>query len=80
VISVSDTGPGIAPDQLAEIFEPFRSQNTPDGQHGSGLGLAISRQLARALGGDLRVESRVGRGSRFILELPGEARQVSLTH
>ena len=75
VISVTDTGPGIAPDQLDEIFEPFRSENTPDGQHGSGLGLAISRQLARALGGDLRVESRIGVGSRFTLELPEEARQ-----
>ncbi len=78
VISVTDTGPGIAPDQLAEIFEPFRSENTPDGRHGSGLGLAISRQLARALGGDLRVESHRSRGSRFTLELPGEARQATL--
>ena len=75
VISVTDSGPGIAPDRLDEIFEPFRSENTPDGQHGSGLGLAISRQLARALGGDLRVESRIGAGSRFTLELPEEARQ-----
>lgn len=78
VISVTDSGPGIAPDQLIEIFEPFRSENTPDGRHGSGLGLAISRQLARALGGDLRVESRLGDGSRFILELPQEARQTSM--
>jgi two-component system OmpR family sensor kinase len=79
VIAVTDNGPGIPPEKLAEIFEPFRSQNTPDGQHGSGLGLAISRQLARALGGDLRVESQIGRGSRFTLELPGEARQPTLT-
>jgi signal transduction histidine kinase len=64
-------------DRQMEIFEPFRSENTPDGQHGSGLGLAISRQLARALGGDLRVESRLGAGSRFILELPAEARQTT---
>lgn len=79
VISVTDSGPGIAATQLTEIFEPFRSENTPDGRHGSGLGLAISRQLARALGGDLRVESHVGRGSRFTLELPGETRQLTLT-
>ncbi len=78
VISVTDNGPGIAADKLEEIFEPFSSQNTPDGRHGSGLGLAISRQLARALGGDLRVESRLGRGSRFTLELPGETRQQPL--
>jgi signal transduction histidine kinase len=79
VILVADNGPGIAPDRLVEIFEPFRSENTPDGQHGSGLGLAISRQLARALGGDLKVESKLGAGSRFILELPAAAYQPSLT-
>ncbi len=78
VILVADNGPGISMDRQMEIFEPFRSENTPDGQHGSGLGLAISRQLARALGGDLRVESRLGAGSRFILELPAEARQTTL--
>ncbi len=78
VIVVADNGPGISADRQMEIFEPFRSENTPDGQHGSGLGLAISRQLARALGGDLRVESRLGAGSRFILELPAEARQTAL--
>jgi two-component system sensor histidine kinase BaeS len=78
VISVTDTGPGISPDQLDDIFQPFRSENTPDGQHGSGLGLAISRQLARALGGDLRVESHLGRGTRFTLELPAEAQIPAL--
>lgn len=78
IIVVADNGPGISEERQLEIFEPFRSENTPDGQHGSGLGLAISRQLARALGGDLRVESRKGAGSRFILELPSEARQTAL--
>lgn len=78
VVVVTDNGPGIPPERQLEIFEPFRSENTPDGQHGSGLGLAISRQLARALGGDLRVESRIGAGSRFILELPAEAHQTAL--
>ena len=79
IVVVSDNGPGISQERQMEIFEPFRSENTPDGQHGSGLGLAISRQLARALGGDLRVESRVGAGSRFILELPAEAHQSAIT-
>ena len=69
---MSDTGPGIPPSEQERIFEAFQSQETPDGRRGSGLGLAISRQLARALGGDVRVESHDGAGSRFILELPGQ--------
>ncbi len=56
--------------QQERIFEAFQSQETPDGRRGSGLGLAISRQLARALGGDVRVESREGVGSRFVLDVP----------
>ena len=70
--AVSDTGPGIPAEELERIFEPFQSRETPDGRRGSGLGLAISRQLARALGGDVRVESREGAGSRFVLEVPGQ--------
>ena len=68
--SVTDTGPGIPAAEQESIFEAFQSQETPDGRRGSGLGLAISRQLARALGGDVRVESREGIGSRFVLEVP----------
>lgn len=70
--TVTDTGPGIAPAERERIFEAFHSSETPDGRRGSGLGLAISRQLARALGGDVRVEAREGGGSRFILEVPGQ--------
>ena len=72
-ISVSDTGRGIAPDKQAEIFEPFTQLNrlqTPDAHRGIGLGLSISRTLARAMGGDLTVESEVGKGSTFRLSLP----------
>ena len=71
-IGVSDTGIGIPPDQLERIFEPFvqaRRANDPS-DHGFGLGLAISRQLARAMGGDLTVRSTVGEGSTFTLTLP----------
>lgn len=68
--SVTDTGPGIPASEQETIFEAFQSQETPDGRRGSGLGLAISRQLARALGGDVRVESREGLGSRFVLDVP----------
>jgi signal transduction histidine kinase len=73
VAAVTDTGPGIPDAELEHIFDPFQSLETPDGRRGSGLGLAISRQLARALGGEVRAESREGAGSRFILELPGQA-------
>jgi len=71
-ISVTDTGIGIAADQLERIFEPFvqvrRIVEPTD--HGFGLGLAISRQLARAMGGDLTVRSTLGEGSTFTLTLP----------
>lgn len=70
--AVTDTGPGVPDRDRERIFDAFLSLETPDGQRGSGLGLAISRQLARALGGDVRVESREGAGSRFVLELPAK--------
>ena len=59
-IRVCDTGPGIPPGEREAIFEPFRSEATPDGLRGTGLGLAISRELARALGGDLAVDGEPG--------------------
>ena len=70
--AVTDTGPGVPDRDRERIFDAFLSLETPDGQRGSGLGLAISRQLARALGGDVRVEGREGAGSRFVLELPAK--------
>jgi len=71
-ISVRDTGPGIAGDALERIFEPFvQLDRTLTSLHeGLGLGLSISRDLARGMGGDLTVESRVGEGARFTLTLP----------
>src|SRR5918999_1382876 len=65
-VSVADTGPGIARAERDRIFRPFY---TRDGG-GTGLGLPIARGLARALGGELRLESEVGKGSRFELRLP----------
>lgn len=63
---VTDSGPGIPPAERERVFRPFVSENGG----GTGLGLAISRELAHALGGDLKLESVVGRGSRFELRLP----------
>jgi two-component system sensor histidine kinase AtoS len=69
VLEVSDTGPGIAPEKLAQVFEPFFT--TKPG--GTGLGLSISRQLAELNGGSLALESAVGRGTtaRVTLRLRG---------
>ena len=71
-IALTDTGIGIPSEQIERIFEPFvqaKAALTPRDQ-GVGLGLAISRQLARAMGGELRVVSTVGVGSTFTLTLP----------
>lgn len=74
-LSVTDTGMGIAPEKLGAIFEPFvQAENGPTRPHeGSGLGLTIGLRLARAMGGDLTVESTVGTGSTFTLWLPADS-------
>jgi PAS domain S-box-containing protein len=71
-ISVVDDGAGIPADKLEAIFEPFVQVNRDySSKHeGTGLGLAISRDLARRMGGDLTVSSRLGEGSTFTLALP----------
>jgi signal transduction histidine kinase len=70
--TVSDTGRGIAAEQLRIIFEPFVQvgQRLAGTDVGTGLGLAISRELARGMGGDLVVESTLGVGSIFSLTMP----------
>jgi two-component system OmpR family sensor kinase len=65
-VSVSDSGPGISPAERKRIFRPFWSR----AGDGTGLGLPIARQLALAMGGELVLESEIGRGSRFELRLP----------
>ena len=74
-IHVTDTGRGIPAEMVERIFQPFVQVETGDAtnEHGMGLGLAISRELARVMGGDLCVESAVGRGSIFSLTLPSAA-------
>jgi signal transduction histidine kinase len=73
-LEVRDTGTGIPAAQLGRIFEPFvqvhNSATVAGGQGGVGLGLAISRELARAMGGDLTATSEASKGSVFTLELP----------
>jgi signal transduction histidine kinase len=71
-LSISDTGPGVPKDKLEAIFERFvqLKEGLADRESGVGLGLAISRDLARAMNGDLTVESAEGKGARFILSLP----------
>ncbi|MBW4329309.1 HAMP domain-containing histidine kinase [Stakelama sp. CBK3Z-3] len=67
---VADQGAGIAEDDQARIFEKFERLDTAD-SGGSGLGLYIARRLARAMGGDVTVDSAPGQGARFIFTLPG---------
>jgi len=77
-VQVADTGVGVPLDKQDQIFEPFvQVQAGPTRTaEGAGLGLAISRDLARGMGGDLRVRSRPGRGATFTLELPGRAARL----
>ncbi|MDP1534242.1 MAG: ATP-binding protein, partial [Rubrivivax sp.] len=71
-VDIADTGIGIAPQDMAALFEPFRQIDSRlSRQHeGTGLGLAISRRLARLMGGSIEVDSRVHEGSVFSLLLP----------
>ena len=68
VVHVEDTGPGIAPEIRAQLFQPFVSLGK---RNGLGLGLALSRQTVLDHGGDMWVESVPGRGARFSFRLPG---------
>jgi anti-sigma regulatory factor (Ser/Thr protein kinase) len=72
VLSVADTGPGIAPEREAELFEPFTQLEcaTTRRHGGTGLGLAICRRLVEAMGGSLGLHSVPGRGCRFSIRLP----------
>jgi hypothetical protein len=70
-VIVADQGPGLSPEQQARVFDKFERLGR-SGDGGSGLGLYISRSLARAMDGDLTIESVPGEGARFILEVPSD--------
>ena len=71
-VRVRDNGPGIAPEQLAHIFEPLAQgdESSVRRHQGAGLGLAQARLIARLLGGDVECDSDLGRGATFTLWAP----------
>jgi signal transduction histidine kinase len=71
-VHIIDTGIGIAPEQIADLFEKFTvvDDSSTSKYGGTGLGLALSQKLCRLMGGDIFVESSVGQGSRFTVRIP----------
>lgn len=74
VLAVSDTGIGMSPDHLKDLFyyEKKTSQYGTAGERGSGFGLPLSKDIIRAHQGDLQVESQPGKGTTFIISMPGD--------
>jgi len=72
VISVKDTGPGLAPEKLAQLFQSFNRLGQETGsEEGTGIGLVMTKRLVELMGGVIAVESTVGKGSVFSVELDG---------
>ena len=79
-VSITDTGPGIPPQEASKIFDEFYQMSRPgrEKSKGVGLGLAISKKIVEMHGGKIRVDSFVGRGSRFSFTMPAQnSRQVN---
>jgi signal transduction histidine kinase/CheY-like chemotaxis protein len=77
---IEDSGVGMPQHDLVRIFEPFEQVRNPGPQAGTGLGLTITRRFVELMGGTLHVESKVGRGSRFVVELTLELARESETY
>ena len=74
-VAVTDTGLGMTPEQMDELFQPFNRLGRERTAHqGTGIGLVISQRLAELMGGSIRVKSVPGEGSSFILTLPARDR------
>jgi signal transduction histidine kinase len=70
MIRVTDNGPGIPKEELSRVFAPFHRMATHRNQPGTGLGLYFAKNLIEAMGGRIGVESQLGAGSTFYVELP----------
>jgi len=78
LLEIEDTGPGIAPEELETIFDPFvQATSGYEAQEGTGLGLSISQQFVRLMGGEIGVRSALGQGSIFTLRIPIRVQDVS---
>ncbi len=77
ILEISDQGPGISEEHLDHIFERFyRASNQDEPARGSGLGLYICEQIVRAHEGSIRVDSMLGEGASFCIELPMEMEAI----
>jgi CheY-like chemotaxis protein len=78
VIEVKDSGAGIAPEDQPRVFEPFVQLAHKSDQKGTGLGLTITRQFVELMGGTIRLESELGKGSAFRVELPVQTTEAAV--
>jgi len=77
-LEVKDTGPGISPEQMERIFEPFvQAKRFKTNTKGTGLGLAISKSFVELLGGEISAESEIGKGSLFQVNIPVELAEAA---
>jgi signal transduction histidine kinase len=70
IVTVADTGPGMSPEEIPALFQKYRRSARSGGYEGVGLGLFIAKTLIEAHGGQIKVESTLGRGTRFLVSLP----------